>query len=407
MDVQDVGDAADAKSELRRVDAILDADLAELDAPALLDQLLERIQQVLAVDTVAVLLHDPESHMLVAHAARGLEEEVRQGVRVPVGRGFAGRIAAERTPVILDDVGPNSVVNPILYRRGIKSMLGVPLVAAGSLVGVMHVGSLTDRQFTADDSRLLQMAGDRLTTALSAQQAFADRTAARTLQRSLLPPRLPNYPGIEFATRFVPADEFGVGGDWYDAFVLPSGHIGIVMGDIAGRGLRAAVVMGRMRSVLRGYAFESSSPADALDRLDRKFSHFEPGEMATVLYAMIDPSFERVTMCSAGHLPPVMAEPEGAAVFLDVRPCPPIGAYVDTPRWDTVVEFPVGATMAAYTDGLVERRNEPIDDGLERLRAAFHSGPVDMVCSRVMADLIGSKRINDDIALMAFRRTGP
>jgi phosphoserine phosphatase RsbU/P len=394
----------DSLEEFHRV-GLVAADLAHLDSGALLDVLLERVQHILAVDTVAVLLVDTAATQLVAHAARGLEEELRQGTRVPIGRGFAGRIAAERKPIILDDVGPDVVVNPILWRKGIKSMVGVPMIVGGTLIGVVHVGSLTSRTFTTDDANLLQLAADRVAAAITAEQALSERSAARTLQRSLLPPRLPNIAGTEFAARLIAAEDIGIGGDWYDAFVLPTGHIGIVMGDVAGRGLRAAVVMGRMRSVLRGYALQTLSPAEALDSLDRKFAHFEPTEMATVLYVLIDPSLEQFVVSSAGHLPPIIAEPDAPARLVQLRPGPPIGALVDERHHDVTVELVPGSAVACYTDGLVERRHEIIDEGIERLRAAFYAGPLETVCTMLMTELIGAEIVHDDIALLTFRRT--
>jgi putative methionine-R-sulfoxide reductase with GAF domain len=393
--------------ELRRVDAILDPKLAALDATRMLDELLLRVQELMEVDTVAVLLLDDAAHQLVAHAARGLEEELRQGVRLPVGHGFAGRVAAGREPVVLDHVGPDTVLNPILWNKGVRSMLGVPMMTAGALMGVMHVGTLVPREFTADDVRVLQLAADRIAGAVAAERAASERAAARALQRSLLPPRLPDMPGAEFAARFVPSADVGIGGDWYDAFVLPSGRIGLVMGDVAGRGLPAAVVMGRMRSVLRGYALECDGPAETLDRLDRKFAHFEPTEMATVLYAVLEPTLEQLTICLAGHLPPVMAIPGAATRIVDVPASPPIGVHGRAHRTEVRIDVPPGATMGFFTDGLVERRTESIDEGLERLRASFHAGPIQNVCSTVMAELVGALEIDDDIALLAFRRLGP
>lgn len=396
---------SDSTEELRRVDAVVDHELAALDATDLLDELLERIQQLMAVDTVAVLLLDQRANQLVAHAARGLEEEVRQGVRLPVGRGFGGRIAAEREPVVLDHVGPDTVVNPILWTKGVRSMLGVPMLVGGTVLGVMHVGTLTPREFTSDDIRLLQLAADRIAAAITAEQAADDRAAARALQRGLLPSTLPDVPGTEFCARFVPAAELAIGGDWYDAFVLPSGRIGIAIGDVAGRGLPAAVVMGRMRSVLRGYAIECDGPAETLDRLDRKFAHFEPREMATVLYAVVEPGLDRLTICLAGHLPPVLALPDAGTRIVDIPASAPIGVCGRAARSQVTLDFPVGATLGCFTDGLVERRGESLDEGLERLRLAFRTGPLPIVCSTVMAELIGSTPIDDDVALLAFRRT--
>ena len=147
---------------LRRLQLVTDAALASLELDELLDVLLRRTRAVLEAETCAVLLLDEDRDELVARAAVGLEEEVEQGIRIPVGRGFAGRVAAERRPVILDDVDHADVVNPILREKGIKSMLGVPLVVQGEVIGVLHVGTLTPRRFTPDDVELLELVADRV-----------------------------------------------------------------------------------------------------------------------------------------------------------------------------------------------------------------------------------------------------
>jgi putative methionine-R-sulfoxide reductase with GAF domain len=260
---------------------ITDAALSRLNDHDLLDELLDRTREALEADTAAVLLLDSPSGQLIAAAAAGLEEEVRQGVRIPVGRGFAGKIAAERRPVILDDVDHSDVLNPILRNKGIRSMMGVPMVAGGRVIGVLHVGSLTPRDFTGEDVELLQLAADRAAVAVQSIMTQADRVAAEALQRSLVPSALPVVPGVEMAARYIPGGG-SVGGDWYDVFTLSTGELCVVTGDVAGSGLPAAVIMGRMRSALRAYALESRDPAEVLARLDRKMQHFEPEALATV-----------------------------------------------------------------------------------------------------------------------------
>jgi sigma-B regulation protein RsbU (phosphoserine phosphatase) len=370
----------------------------------LLDARLERIEKLLDVDTAAILLLDRDGSQLIARAARGLEEEVHQGVRVPLGMGFAGQIAATRAPVTLDEVGPRTVVNPILWRKGVRSMLGVPLFADGRLLGVMHVGTLQRRQYSDMDIGVLEREASLVARLISDHQTLAERLTARTLQESLLPGRLAEIQGLEFAARFVPAEGFLVGGDWFDVFRLPDGHVGIVMGDVAGVGLRAAIVMGRLRSALRAYAIESTAPSEALTRLGRKFAHFEPDEMATVLYMTIAPDLSSFTWSSTGHPPPMIAIPGHDATVLDCTPSPPIGSHLAPHHVDATHELIPGTTVGCYTDGLVERRSESIDVGLERLRAAFHAGDPEEVCSSVMAQLIGSSSAKDDTALLVFRR---
>ena len=271
-------------------------------------------------DTAAVLLLEPASQQLIATASAGLEEEVNQGVRIPVGRGFAGRIAAEYQPVILDHVDHTTVLNPILWTKGLQSMMGVPMVAGGRVIGVLHVGSLTPRQFTGHDIELLQ--------------------------RSLVPAALPAVAGAELAGRYIPGSG-AVGGDWYDVFTLPTGELGVVIGDVAGSGLPAAVIMGRMRSALRAYALEARDPAEVLSRLDRKMQYFEPDAMATVLYAVIEPGLSRMNICLAGHFPPVIAYPGQPAELASVATGMVIGVAPPEPRPVTTVPIP-GSTSSCY-----------------------------------------------------------
>ncbi|HJQ51970.1 MAG TPA: GAF domain-containing protein, partial [Gaiellaceae bacterium] len=146
---------------VRRLQAVTDAALAHLRLDELLGALLERTREILEVDTCAILLLDEETNELVARAALGIEEEVEQGVRVPVGGGFAGRIAAEKRPVILEDVDHAHVLNPILREKGIKTLLGVPLIVRDQVIGVLHVGTLRHRKFTADEAELLALVAAR------------------------------------------------------------------------------------------------------------------------------------------------------------------------------------------------------------------------------------------------------
>ena len=396
------GNPAPIEDRLRAIQSITDAALSRLDDRDLLAELMDRTREALRADTAAVLMLDSPSGQLIATAAAGLEEEVRQGVRIPVGRGFAGRIAAEQRAVILDHVDHTTVLNPILWSKGIRSMMGVPMVAGGRVIGVLHVGSLTPRQFTSHDVQLLQLAADRAAAAVQSITAQADRVAAAALQRSLVPSALPVVPGAEMAGRYVPGSG-AVGGDWYDVFTLPSGELCVVIGDVAGSGLAAAVIMGRMRSALRAYALETLDPAEVLARLDRKMLHFEPDAMATVLYAVIDPALDRMHVASAGHFPPVLAAPGQAAELADVPAGMLIGILPEAQRPVSTVKIPPGALLCFFTDGLVERPGEVIDDGLARLCRALVAELPDMACSAVMGALVGNEPARDDIALLMIR----
>ncbi|HEY1917209.1 MAG TPA: GAF domain-containing SpoIIE family protein phosphatase [Streptosporangiaceae bacterium] len=394
---------ASAQARLRDIQSLIDAELSLLSDHDFLTELLVRLRDILGADTAAVLLLDSPAGHLVATAAAGLEEEVRQGVRIPVGQGFAGRIAAERTPVVLDRVDRTTVFNPILLDKGIRSLAGVPLIAHGRVLGVMHVGSLTGQRFTRDDVELLQLAGSRAAITLQSMMARDERIAAMALQRSFVPTALPHLAGAEMAARYVPGHGV-VGGDWYDVFTLPSGEVGLVIGDIAGSGLAAAVLMGRMRSALRAYALQCPDPGEVLARLDRKVQHFEPGAMGTVLYAILPPALDQVRMASAGHLPPVLAVPGQAATLVPIRHELMIGVIPTGPRTVTSLDLPPGASLCLYTDGIVERPGQVIDESLERLRQLVTAQPPEAGCAAVMSALVGDRPARDDIALLMFRR---
>jgi sigma-B regulation protein RsbU (phosphoserine phosphatase) len=390
--------------KLHDIQSITDAALSALDPQALLEVLVSRVKDALQADTAAVLLLDPPSGQLVATAASGLEEEVRQGVRIPLGRGFAGRIAAEDRPVILSEVDHTKVINPILLNKGIRSLMGAPLRAGGVVIGVLHVGTLTPRAFTSDDSDLLQVAADRAALAVQTLNAQMDRAAAAALQHSLLPSALPAVAGLEMAARYVPGSGH-VGGDWYDVFVLPSGELCVVIGDVAGTGLKAAVIMGRMRSALRAYALQTTDPAEVLDRLDYKMRHFEPLAMATVLYAVFSPSLDQVNISCSGHLPPLIAVPGQPTVPVEVFPDLLIGVPGTVPRRTKTVTVPAGGLLCLYTDGLVERRDRPIDDGIARLSTALTAADPETGCALVMGRMADYIPHEDDVALLLLRRT--
>jgi serine phosphatase RsbU (regulator of sigma subunit) len=411
-------DAQGALAErLRDIEALVDVALSRLDEQSLLETLLERVKQVLRAETAAVLLLDQSARQLVATAASGIEEEVRQGVRVPLGAGFAGRVAASRAPVILTTVDHSTVRNPLLVDHGIKSLLGVPLFAGGKVIGVLHVGSLSGREFTQYDVELLQLAADRAALALHSMMSQDDALAAMALHRSLLPTTLPEVPGTDLAARYVTGSG-NVGGDWYDVFVLPDGRLGVVVGDVAGSGLAAAVIMGRMRSALRAYVLEAADAAVALRKLDRKIQYFEPDAMATVLYGLYTPATGEFAFSSAGHLPPVLAAPgKRAAHVLAVKPDPPIGTADDPERRLTTHVIPPGGLLCCFTDGLVERRDQAIDRGIGRVAAAMddliaaspsrdgrHVPLAEDACTEVMRALVGNSPAQDDIAMLALHR---
>jgi serine phosphatase RsbU (regulator of sigma subunit) len=303
----------------------------------------------------------------------------------------------------LDHVDATTVENPLLYERGIQSMLGVPLLSGSQLIGVLHVGTLSNRTFTANDIELLELVAARVTAAVQARELEIERSASRLLQRSLLPSALPDLPEISFAARYVPAEQ-GIGGDWYDAFLLPSGNLWVMVGDVAGHGLRAAAIMGRLRASLRSYAIENDAPELVLAKADRKLQYFEPGQTATVLCGVLQPPYNSILLATTGHLPPVLATPGKGSALINMPVSPPLGVVNQIEPQCIELKLPVGSSLAACTDGLVERRGESLEVGLNRLVAATRAVEPEIMCREIMEKLIGRSVPRDDVALLAMRR---
>ena len=393
--------------QLEHVYRLADPALSELALEPLLGELLTRAKDILGVDTVAILLLDDDAGELVARAAKGLEEEVERGVRIPLGGGFAGRIAAGRRPIYIADVDHADILNPILRMKGVRSLLGVPLVVENAVLGVLHVGTVTPREFTNTDAALLQLAAAQAAPAIDRARLFdaldREHRNAVALQRSLLPDGIPDLVGIDAAVRYLPArDE--VGGDWYDVIDLPGGRIGLGIGDVAGHGLRAAALMGQLRTGLRAYALEGHGAGETLKRLDRLLQTISGRGMATAAYAVIDPATGTLAYSSAGHPPPVIVRGGREASLLGISTAPPLGTLPFATYHETEVTLEAGDTILLYTDGLVERRREPLTDGLERLRAlAAVPATADQLCQRVIQGLMPPGGGDDDIAVVALR----
>jgi serine phosphatase RsbU (regulator of sigma subunit) len=179
----------------------------------------------------------------------------------------------------------------------------------------------------------------------------------------------------------------------------------IIVGDVAGHGLRAGIVMSRIRSTIRAYALESRTPDEVLARTDAKLQHFEPDELATVLCAALAPPFDEAIISSAGHPAPVLAHLDADAELVPIVPDRPIGIGGGEPRSAITAQLRPGSVLVAYTDGLIERRGEVIDVGLERLRSVVTAGDPEVVCRDVMGALVGTTVPTDDIAVLTSRRS--
>src|SRR5919201_3162563 len=232
-----------------------------------------------------------------------------------------------------------------------------------------------------------------------------ERVIASTLQRDLLPRRLPEAPGMTLAAHFAAGGEgMEVGGDWFDAFALPGGRLGLVIGDVAGRGVAAAARMGQLRSVARAYAVEGHPPPEVVARLNLYHHALRADDMTTLVYAVVEPDLGRLRVVNAGHPPPALVVPGSQPRLLDGA-CPALGIAEIRQPPEIVVDFPPGATLALYTDGLVERRDEGIDAGIRRLLAAVGDAPGDVqaVCNDVVEACLGPQRVDDDVTALFVR----
>lgn len=373
--------------------------------------MIDDVRAAMHADTATLLLLDQTGAVLEPAASAGLGRRWRGAPHIRVGTGFAGRVAATNGPVVIDEVSEATVLNPILRGAGVRRLLGVPVPGPNGQLGVLHVGSLSPRTFNeADVARLQEIAAD-IGQRLSERSQDDAHVAAMVLQRSLLPAAPPPIPGLDVAVRYLPA-EGELGGDWYDVFPLPNGKVGFVLGDVEGHGLDAAIVMGRLRSALRAYAIEHDDPAEVLGRLDAKLNHFEGEITATVVYAVTEPPYDRVTLCSAGHPVPLVAtaEPPHTAVA-DVSSGVLLGIVPDEPRRSDTIALEPGSALAFFTDGLVDRRDrggrrpDPYGERLEQVVRAFTAdGSAETICSEIIAASLGEEAVEDDVALVVVRR---
>ncbi len=401
---------------VRTLQILSDAALAHLEMGGLADELLERAGTLFQADAAALLLRDENYPGLVLESRRGAALPVPADGRVSLGAGLIGTLAAERRPALLRGVEiwpppPEAPAPPPPTEETVTSLLVVPLVASGELLGLMLLGACAEGRFDTGDLELLTLAADRMAIAVDHVQRFAHgRQLVETLQRSLLPERLPHHPRLQLAARYLPSGLAPqIGGDWYDALELDSDRTAVMIGDVVGHGVRAATTMSELRNALRAFAVEGHSPGAALHQLDRVvLATIGPGMIATVLFLVIDTAAGTVTVARAGHPPPALRGVDGSVRFLDTEATLPLGIDDRVSASEARYAIAPGETLLLFTDGLVERRRESITLGFDRLRDALRSAPddVDALCDHVLRETVAEHTSTDDIALLAVRLLG-
>nr|WP_245606604.1 SpoIIE family protein phosphatase [Streptomyces himastatinicus] len=400
---------ADGSAELRRVafaSAVSDGPVAFGDIYRTDDSGQGELPKPIDVGEV----HRYPFHSLCAHALRTAQ------VRVVTGR----------------DSGEGMELGAML-----QSTLLVPMVARDTVVGLAQFSRTKGSEPFGERDRALavELAARAAVSIDNARLYRREHERALILQRSLLPPGDPEAAGLDIACRYLPGNAATeVGGDWFDVIELPGHRTALVVGDVMGRGLRAAVAMGELRTAVRTLALLDLEPAEVLSALDEiarglgapggstagraagrsadASSDLSEVYLATCVYAVYDPVTRRCTFANAGHLPPALVEPGEGALLMEVPPGMPLGVGGE-PFEETEVELPDGALLALYTDGLVESRDHALDEGLQDLRTALSTdegadrpdSSLEDICDHVLSSL-DTHHGEDDIALLMARVQG-
>jgi serine/threonine-protein kinase RsbW len=287
------------------------------------------------------------------------------------------------------------------------SLVLAPLMALGRTLGVLALLMPESRASEPEELTLLQTLGRQAGQALERAQLFdMQRMVATTLQHSMLPRALVDDPRLLVSACYRPAvDGLYVGGDWYDAFRLDENRVALVVGDVVGRGVQAAAAMGQLRSAVRAIATTGSGPGRLLEGLDRFVEGVEAAHTATLAYAEVDLRDGSTHFACAGHLPPVLVHGPGRAEQLWGGRSTPLGAqFGETTRPEASITLLPGSRLVLYTDGLVERRDEPLDQSIDQLAemlGTWADRPFADLAEGVTDALVGSGGTDDDVCVLA------
>jgi serine phosphatase RsbU (regulator of sigma subunit) len=392
---------------LARLHELTDLALAALSPTAFIDEVMHRLRRVLGAHTVRILLATPDGRALRGGGALGLGDPTQWRDELPIGSGFAGRIAATRQPlVVAPHVESFDFQSPALHE--LELVAGVPLVVRDRLIGVIHVGSRERRGFDDEDLRLLELAAERIAIAIDQNQRLEEeRLKTLVLQETLLPPTLPEIPGCEIATRYWPADSsLAVGGDFYDVFAIGANRFGLLIGDVSGKGISAAAFTGLARHTVRAAARHADAPTEPLQWLHDAMLDAAGAEYCTALYGSIVPHANGATVDFAlgGHPRALFLHSDGAIEHVGV-PGTALGLIPNVHFTVTSLSLEPGDLFLLYTDGITDTREHPLSD--EELRAVVQR--VAMPSAEATLDALERElralrsRQDDDIAIIAIR----
>jgi phosphoserine phosphatase RsbU/P len=404
-----------ARERAERIQLVTDAALASLEFDELTRTLLERVRESLQADTATLLTLSPSGRDLFIAASVGAPREndivVERGV--PFGQGFAGTIAKTRWPLVVTDISERDVVSNWI-RQNLSSLAGVPVERGSRLLGVLHVGFKEQHRFADPDVELLQLVASRVASAIERSQLYEDRERmARTLQRSLLPGRLPAIPGLRIAGVYRPFGESDeVGGDFYDVLPMEDGSWGIAVGDVCGKGAEAAAVMGLVVHALKALTRTRAAPAAILAELNEVLLESDRASdetFCTALFGRVDARGDvaRVSLAVAGHPPALIARADGTVEFTTASGRP-LGLFPELPLGEEVVELRAGDVLVAYTDGLIEQRGTPAEEGearLIRLMRRCSGRSADEIAAALERAIDSLPSQDDDVAYLVIEKT--
>src|SRR4051794_5529473 len=397
--------AAHAEAEalsglLGRLQQVADAAIA---VQGRLDEgdLLERSLAVITAEAGALITHGQGSPEAAVLAARGLEG-VRAGGTIE-SAGVVGEVLGATGPVVVNVEADDQ--SAFGAGAGVGSLVAVPLTVDARRTGSLVATSAVPDRFSDEQARLLALAAERVARALAnAAEYERERRTAAALQAGLLPQAVPELRHGELAVRYLPARGGpSIGGDWYDAIVLPDGRIGLAIGDVTGHGAEAAVLMGQLRTALRAYALEGSAPSVVASRVNALALSLGDEAFATFAYAVLEQSLTSGSFVSAGHPAPIVVAASGAKK-LDARSSPPAGASPEATFEEHPIELAAGDALCLYSDGLIEDRSATFADRERKLLDALGTpAAAEVICERALAALRPQGAADDDVALLVLR----
>jgi serine phosphatase RsbU (regulator of sigma subunit) len=399
---------------------------AELSASLDYEATLTKVAQLAVPDfadwSSVDLVRDGRLHRLaVAHVdpakvqlARELAERYPSAPDSPTGPWHVMRTGRSELIQVTDEMLVAGAVDEeqlrIARELQLRSAITLPLTARGRVLGVMSwVAAESGRTYSGEDVTFAEDLAKRAAIAIDNSELHSETLAAATrLQRAVLPQRTPPTPHFETAVHYSPSGRTEVGGDFYDVVPLEDGRVAFFVGDVMGRGVAAAAAMAQMRAAVRAYLAVEPSPAAVLDRLDRMLQQYGPEQLVTLLCALADPGRGELVVANAGHPPPVVLRRSGEREQLEAADGPPLGIS-ESPRQESTLSFNDGDLVLVFTDGLIERRDETIDDGQARLLDALATvqGPDLQSHLDALVEAVRDPTRDDDVAALALRRRTP